>query len=107
MILITLRHEDSRTIVGIAGRLGEENLAELRKQCAAAAQPEAQTKLIFDLSELKSADKKATHWLGKRYARGDVILGASPYIKLLIERDQQRSDSLITKGSHGASEGDK
>lgn len=100
MILITLRREDSRTIVGIAGRLDEEHLAELREQCAAADQ----TKLTFDLSELKSADEAAVHWLGKRHARGDEILGTSPYIKLLLERDQQSSDLLITTGSRGASE---
>ena len=96
MIRITLRHEDSRSIVSVAGRLDEEHLAVLREQCSA-----TQTKWVFDLSELKSVDKAAICWLGERLARGDEILGASPYIKLLLERQQRRSDSLTVTGSHG------
>ena len=97
MILITLRREDSRTIVDIAGRLDQGHLAELQEQCAAAAP----TKLVFDLSDLRGADPAAIQWLGKRSARGEEIRGASPYIKILLERDQQRSDSLGATGSCG------
>jgi hypothetical protein len=99
VILISLTRDDSRTIVSVAGRLDEEHLAKLREQCSA-----VETNLVFDLSELKSADIAAIHWLGGRHGRGDEILGASPYIKLLLEREQRRSDQLTTTGSRGASE---
>jgi len=97
--LISLRRDDSRTIVSVAGKLDEEHLGELREQCSA-----VQTKLVFDLSDLKSADKAAIHWLGERSARGDEIKGASPYVKLLLERDQWRSDPPTTTGSRGSGE---
>ena len=99
MILITLRSENSRTIVGIAGKLDETHLVELREQCVAAG-----TRLVFDLSELRSADKSAIHWLAERHARGDDIHGASPYIKLLLERDKQGPDSSAPSGGRGNGE---
>ena len=101
MILITLRCDNSRTIVSVAGRLDEEHLGELREQCFA-----VQTKLVFDLSELKSADRAAIHWLAERRARGDEILRASPYIKLLLERDEQSSGSHTATGSRDTGEKD-
>ena len=100
MIRITLRHEDSRTIVSVAGRIDEEHLAVLREQCSG-----AQTNWIFDLSELKSADKAAIGWLGERLARGDEIKGASPYIKLLLEREMMSPDSVAATGSRSINEG--
>jgi len=100
VILITLRREGSRTIVVVAGRLDEEHLAELQEQCSS-----IQTKLAFDLSQLKTADTAAIHWLTERHARGDEILRASPYIRFLLERDDQSSDLLATTGSRGKGEG--
>ena len=99
MILITLKRDNSRTIVSVAGRLDEGHLAELREQCRA-----IQTELAFDLSELKTADRAAIHWLGERQARGERILRASPYIKLLLERDQQSTEPLATTDSRGNGE---
>ena len=102
VIRITLRQEDSSTIASVAGRLDEEHLAELQKQCSGGPM-----KWVFDLSELKSADKAAIRWLAKRLARGDEILGPSPYIKLLLELEQRRSDSLTTAGSRNSGEEDE
>lgn len=99
MIRIALRRDDARTIVSIAGRLDEEHLAELREQCSATG-----TSLVFDLSDLRSADRAAICWLGERLARGDEIKRASPYIKFLLEREQLNPDSLAATGSRGASE---
>ena len=102
MILITLRREDLRTIVEIAGRLDEGHLAELQDQCAAAAT----TKMVFDLSDLRGADPAAVEWLGERSTRGAEIRGASPYIKLLLEREQQRLDSPAASGGRSSDERD-
>lgn len=99
MILISLRRENSRTIVSIAGRLDEEHLAELQEQCSAAG-----SGLVFDLADLKSADRKAIQWLAKRHRRGDEIEGASPYIKFLLEREQLSSDLLAATGSRSINE---
>jgi len=65
---------------------------------------EAATALILDLSDLKSADKTAIRWLGERLARGNEIVGASPYIKFLLEREQPNPNSLAATGSRGSSE---
>jgi len=99
VILISLRRENLRTIVSVAGRLDEGYLAELQEQCRA-----IKTELVFDLSELKTADRAAVHWLVERQARGEEILGASPYIKILLERDEQRTDPLTAKTGSGAGE---
>ena len=102
VVRIALRRDDSRTNVSVAGKLEEKHLAELREQCSAVA-----TKLVFDLSDLKNADKAAIRWLGERHARGDEILGASPYIRLLLEREQLSSDSLAATGRRSFNEGDE
>jgi len=101
VIRIASKRVDSQTIVSVAGKLEERHLAELQKHCAAAA-----TALTLDLSDLKSADNAAIGWLGERLARGDEIKGASPYIKLLLEREMTRSGSLATTGSRSINEGD-
>jgi len=102
MIRIALRRDDSRTIVSVAGKLEEKHLAELREQCSATT-----TKLVFDLSDLTSADRTAIQWLANRHGRGDEIKGASPYIKLLLKRAQLSSDSLAATGSRSINEGDE
>ena len=99
MIRISSRRIDSGTKVSVAGKLEERHLVELQQHCAAAA-----TAIILELSELKSADKVAIRWLGTRVAGGDEVLGASPYVKLLLERDQWRSDPPTTTGSRGSGE---
>ena len=95
MIRIVSRRVDQRTMVSVAGNLAENHLAELEEHCAA-----AETAVIFDLTDLKTADKVAIGWLSTRVAEGDEVLGASPYIRLLLERYQKGPEPLSPAGSN-------
>ena len=56
---------------------------------------------------LRSADRAAIHWLHKRVRQGCEILGASPYIKLLLEREGQSSEPLKIDRYRGSGEEDE
>ena len=58
-----------------------KHLLELEALCAAARFP-----VVLDLSQLVSADDEAMRWLRGRLAGGDPVTGASPYIRLRLER---------------------
>jgi hypothetical protein len=87
-------------MVSVAGKLEERYVAELQEHCAAAA-----TAVILDLSDMNSADKAAIHWLNERLEQGYEIRGASPYIKLLLKREETSPDSLATTRSSSINKG--
>ena len=81
MIRITCRDESLTKTVRIAGRLEEKHLSKLQTAC----DTDAET-LTLDLSELQSADSACIRWLQARAEQGAVIIGASPYVRLLLDR---------------------
>lgn len=70
------------TVLRIDGHLKSEDVAELRKECAA-----ANGSLILELSDLRSADSAGAGVLGELASRGAKIRGASKYIELLLRRE--------------------
>ena len=85
MIRITSSEEGSNKVVRIAGRIEEQHLAELQRLCSASGRTVA-----IDLSDLQSADSAGIQWLHYASRQGTAIVGASPYITLLIDRAAQR-----------------
>jgi len=81
MIRVTTNEAGPHPIVGIAGRLKAEHVGELEERCSQSA-----VSLVFDLTDLQGADAAALCWLRGRIERGDSIVGASPYVKLLLDR---------------------
>ena len=81
MIRITCRDEGLTKTVRIAGRLEESHLSGLEKTCKTSGET-----LTLDLSELQSADSACIRWLQARAEQGAVIIGASPYVRLLLDR---------------------
>ena len=100
VIRIALRREDSRTIVSVAGRLEAKHLAELEEHCTSAP-----AEVVFDLSELRTADEESLRWLCRQVEQGARVTGASPYIRLQLERGQKGSKGETSagnsRGSHG------
>ena len=86
MIRFASTDNGSSTIISVAGRLEADHLAELESQCA-----NAQHTVVFDLAELQSADEASMRWLCDRIERGCRVTGASPYIKLRLERGRDNS----------------
>lgn len=81
MIRFTCKDEGFTKTVRISGRLEEQHLSKLQTAC----NTDAET-LTLDLSELQSADSTGVGWLHTRAVEGAAIVGASPYIALLLER---------------------
>ena len=82
MIRFASTETGATTTISIAGRLEANRLAELEEHCA-----EAQRTVVFDLTELRFADRRSIRWLSTRVQQGEQVLGASPYIKLRLERE--------------------
>jgi anti-anti-sigma regulatory factor len=76
----------STTIISVAGGLEADHLAELQSHCA-----KARHNVVFDLAQLQSADEASTRWLCDRVKQGCRVTGASPYIKLRLERGRDGS----------------
>ena len=68
-------------MISVAGRLEAGHLAELESQCA-----NARHAVALDLSQLQSADDASIRWLCDHVKQGFRMTGASPYIKLRLER---------------------
>ena len=88
MLRITLSAESSRTVLQVAGELVEEGAAELEKIASSVA-----GEILIDLSELRSADSSAIHALFSIADRGVELRRASPYIRLLLTREGERSNN--------------
>lgn len=80
--------QGAETVIRIAGRLDAGHLAELEEHCARAAKM-----VIFDLSELQSADEAGIQWLSDRAKQGTLVTGASPYIALRLELRKVTADA--------------
>jgi anti-anti-sigma regulatory factor len=68
-------------VVRLEGWLEGEVVAELESVVSGESGP-----LRLDLSELRSADKAGLDALRALRAAGAALVGASPYIRLLLER---------------------
>jgi hypothetical protein len=86
---LTLRIERRETpdgvIVELHGWLREDVLGELESVCEAVAGP-----LRLDLSCLKGADQAGLLALQVRVHAGAHLEGMSPYIRLLLDSEDQR-----------------
>ena len=80
----TLKITNDRTadssIVRVEGRLDGEGVAELARACREAGRP-----LRLRLDALLSADEVGLGLLRALIAAGATVIGASPYIRLLID----------------------
>ena len=86
MIRFASSDEGVTTKICVAGRLEGEHLPELSSHCA-----EARHAVVFDLSQLQSADDASIRWLCGQMAQGRRVTGASPYIQLRLERAMGRT----------------
>ena len=85
MIRFASSDSGSSTVISVAGRLEADHLAELGSHCAS-----ARHNVVFDLAQLQSADEASIRWLCDHIEQGCQVTGASPYIKLRLERGQKR-----------------
>jgi hypothetical protein len=69
------------TTMQVVGRLGDDTVAVLIDACGRARRP-----LVLDLSELTSASNAGARLLGRLAGEGVHLLGASHYMRLLLER---------------------
>jgi hypothetical protein len=69
------------TTIRVAGRLRDDGVALLGEACDGARRP-----LVLDLSELTSANDAAVLLLRRLGSEGVHVLGASQYVRLLLER---------------------
>ena len=81
-IKITRTSNADRAVLRIDGHLRSEDVAELRKACAA-----ANGSLVLELSNLRSADSAGAETLRELASRGTKIRGASRYIELLLGKE--------------------
>jgi ABC-type transporter Mla MlaB component len=68
--------------LAIAGRLEAGHVAQLEEHFQSSSNT-----MVLDLSELQGADAGAVCWLRGFLRRGGRIVGASPYIQLLLKRN--------------------
>jgi hypothetical protein len=69
------------TTMQVVGRLGDDTVAVLIGACGRARRP-----LVLDLSELTSASNAGALLLSRLAGEGVHLLGASHYMRLLLER---------------------
>lgn len=81
-IRIARSPDADRTILRIDGHLKSEDVAELRKECAA-----ANGSIVLELSDLGSADAAGAEVLRELATLGTKIRGASRYIELLLGKE--------------------
>jgi hypothetical protein len=71
--------------VELHGRLSGLEVAEFKSACAAHAQPAR-----IDLTHLLGASAEGVHALREQRAHGAHLIGASPYIELLLDEPSNR-----------------
>src|SRR5262249_42198203 len=72
------------TTIQVVGRLRDDAVALLGEACHRARRP-----LVLDLSELTGASEAGVILLGQLAGQGVHLLGASHYLKLLLERTDE------------------
>ncbi len=78
---ITAAGPDPPATVKIDGRLTGEETPELRRVCTG-----IKGWLVLDLTDLQSADREGISVLRELRAKGANLIGASPYVQLLLHR---------------------
>lgn len=76
---LTVTPKEDLTVIRVDGRLIGDGVAELDRACGAARRP-----LVLDLTHLATADAAAVVTLRRLAGDGAHLLGASPYIALLL-----------------------
>jgi hypothetical protein len=80
VIRIERRDSEQGVTVKLHGWLSEEMLGELDRSCGFPA-----GRLVLDISQLMGVDEAGLRALRGRAAAGARLVGASPYIRLLLE----------------------
>ena len=83
-IRIDLIKKGPETVVGIAGRLAGNAVAELENAC-----DQIQGSFVIDLSNLLFTDDEGINAIRTLADRGVWIHGASPFIQLLLDNGQR------------------
>lgn len=78
--------------VALHGWLNEEVLGEFERECDPLG-----ARVWLDLSQLAGADEAGLRALNRRAAGGIRLVGASPYIQLLL-KSQAAADDLMLHG---------
>jgi hypothetical protein len=86
------------TIVRVVGRLRDEAVAVLGDTCGGARRP-----IVLDLSELTGASDAGVLLLGRLAGEGVHLLGASHYMRLLLERASAPAAPRRRRGRRPAS----
>ena len=73
---------EDETIIRLEGRLGSKGVNDLKK-----AIQEASGLVLLDLSGLQSADAEGVRELRSISAKGTKMVGASPYIRQLLDEE--------------------
>lgn len=81
MIRVTSRRSEGKSIIQIDGALRSEFLEELADTISSMEPP-----IVLDLSNLRSVDSESTEALVRMAKEAAEVIGASPYIRLLLER---------------------
>jgi hypothetical protein len=85
------------TTARLVGRLRDEGVTLLADACETARRP-----LVLDLSELTSASEAAVLLLRRLAAAGVHVLGASQYVRLLLDRAEGVHSAPLTRKPRGA-----
>jgi anti-anti-sigma regulatory factor len=84
-VRITSSSESSGTVVvHIAGKLRNEDIGELEREASGVTGP-----LVLDVSDLTSTDAAGAESLKAMAHRGAELRGVSPYLALLLERNER------------------
>ena len=89
---IVSRVEDKETVVELHGWLTGLEIAELEGICASRPQP-----IRLDLRNLSGASAIGILALKEQQARGAVLVGASPYIELLLSHPSREGGAGVPR----------
>ncbi len=82
-VRITSLSESTGTVIHIAGKLRTEDIGELEREASDVTGP-----LILDVSDLASTDAAGAESLKTLADGGAELRGVSPYLALLLERNE-------------------
>ena len=89
---VTVATKDDSTTVHVDGRLSARDVSELGRVVRDVEGP-----VVLDLSNLQSADDTGVATLRTLAGQGAQLVGASPYIALLLHGDGARTGSPNTR----------
>ena len=82
-VRIDTTSERSKPIVNVSGRLEDLGVQELIRACQL-----IEGEFVLDLTGVRSADPKGIDAIRKLVSGGAKLRGASPFIRLLLEPDE-------------------